>query len=71
MKFIHIADMHFDCPFTNLSDKDNLGKIRRLEQRKAFKEVINYIKNNNIEYFFIAGDLYEQKYVKEALFTLC
>lgn len=65
MKFIHIADMHFDCPFTNLSDKDNLGEIRRLEQRKAFKEVINYIKNNNIEYLFIAGDLYEQKYVKK------
>ena len=65
MRFIHIADMHFDCPFTNLSDKDNLGEIRRLEQRKAFKEVINYIKNNNIEYLFIAGDLYEQKYVKK------
>ena len=44
MKFIHIADMHLDCPFTNLSDKENFGKIRRLEQRKAFKQIINYIK---------------------------
>jgi len=65
MKFIHIADMHFDCPFTNLSDRENFGEIRRLEQRKAFKEIINYIKENNIEYFFIAGDLYEQKYIKK------
>ena len=65
MKFIHIADMHFDCPFTNLSDKENFGEIRRLEQRKAFKQIINYIKENNIEYFFIAGDLYEQKYIKK------
>jgi len=64
MKFIHIADMHFDCPFTNLSDKENFGEIRRLEQRKVFKQIINYIKENNIEYFFIAGDLYEQKYIK-------
>ena len=65
MKFIHIADMHFDCPFTNLSDKENFGELRRLEQRKAFKQIINHIKENNIEYFFIAGDLYEQKYIKK------
>ena len=65
MKFIHIADMHFDCPFTNLSDKENFGEIRRIEQRKAFKQIINHIKENNIEYFFIAGDLYEQQYIKK------
>ncbi len=65
MKFIHIADMHFDCPFTNLSDKENFGEIRRLEQRKAFKQIINYIKENEIEYLFIAGDLYEEKYIKK------
>ena len=65
MKFIHIADMHFDCPFTNLSDRENFGEIRRLEQRKVFKQIINYIKENNIEYFFIAGDLYEQQYIKK------
>ena len=65
MKFIHIADMHFDCPFTNLSDKENFGEIRRLEQRKAFKQIINYIKENDINYLFIAGDLYEQKYIKK------
>jgi len=66
MKFIHIADMHFDCPFTNLSDKETLGERRRLEQRKAFKEIINYVKENNIEYLFIAGDFYEQKYIKKS-----
>ena len=42
MKFIHIADMHFDSPFVNLSDKDGLGDFRRLEQRKTFKKVIEY-----------------------------
>lgn len=64
MKFVHIADIHFDSPFVNLSDKDILGDLRRLQQRKVFKEVIEYIKQNNIEYLFIAGDLYEHKYVK-------
>ena len=66
MKFIHIADMHFDSPFVNLSDKDGLGDFRRLEQRKTFKKVIEYIKENDIKYLFIAGDLYEQKYIKKS-----
>ena len=65
MKFIHIADMHFDSPFVNLADKENLGEKRRLEQRKIFKKVIEYAKNNNIEYLFISGDLYEHKYIKK------
>ena len=66
MKFINIADMHFDSPFVNLSDKEGLGDLRRLEQRKVFKKVIEYIKENNIKYLFISGDLYEQKYIKKS-----
>lgn len=66
MKFVHIADMHFDSPFVNLSDKENLGDIRRLEQRKVFKKVIEYIKEHEIKNLFISGDLYEQKYIKKS-----
>lgn len=64
MKFVHIADMHFDMPFSLLSSRGNLGDKRRLEQRQAFDKVINYIKENNIEYFFISGDLYEHNHVR-------
>lgn len=64
MKFVHIADMHFDSPFANLADKDTFGDLKRLEQRKVFKKIIEYIKENEIEYFFISGDLYENKFVK-------
>ena len=66
MKFVHIADMHFDSPFVNLSSKENLGDLRRLEQRKALKKIIEHIKENKIEYLFISGDLYEHKYVKKS-----
>lgn len=65
MKFVHIADVHFDKPFSTLGTK-GLSDTRRLEQRNAFKKVINYIKENNIEYLFICGDLYEQEYVRES-----
>lgn len=65
MKFVHIADVHLDAPFSELSNKENLGDIRRLEQRSAFKKVIEYVQKNDIEYLFIAGDLYEHEYAKK------
>ena len=40
MKFLHMADMHFDAPFSSLNSKKNLGETRRLEQRNVFKEII-------------------------------
>ena len=66
MKFVHIADMHFDSPLTNLSDKGNLGEQRRIEQRRVFKKVIEYIKENKTELLFISGDLYEHKYIRKS-----
>lgn len=66
MKFVHIADMHFDTPFTLLSDRANLGEIRRLDQRKAFKKMVEYIKENNVPYLFISGDLYDHEYIRES-----
>ena len=66
MKFVHVADIHFDRPFVNLSDKDYMGELRRLEQRKVFKKMIEYIKYNSVQYLFISGDLYEHKYIKQS-----
>ena len=66
MKFVHIADMHFDTPFRMLSDRADLGEIRRLDQRKSFKKMIEYIKQNEIPYLFIAGDLYDEQYIRES-----
>lgn len=66
MKFIHIADMHFDTPFTLLNSKGDFGKIRRMDQREILKKIINYIKENNIEYLFIAGDFYEHNYIRKS-----
>lgn len=64
MKFIHMADMHFDTAFTSLENRKNLGNQRRLEQREIFKQIIEIIKEENIPYLFIAGDLYENEYVR-------
>ena len=66
MKFVHIADMHFDAPFSSLNRIESLGEKRRLEQRQVLKEVIEYIKQEKIEYLFIAGDFYEHEYIKQS-----
>ena len=66
MKFVHIADVHLDSPFKTISDRADIGVERRLEQRDALKEVIEYIKNNDIKYLFISGDLYDQEYIRES-----
>lgn len=66
MKFVHIADMHFDTPFRMLSDRADLGEIRRLDQRKILRKIVEYIKENQIPYLFIAGDLYDTDYVRES-----
>jgi len=65
MRFIHMADMHFDTPFTVLNSKAGLGEKRRIEQREVFRKVIEYIKQENIEFLFIAGDLYEHNYIRK------
>lgn len=66
MKFIHMADLHLDAPFVNLAGRENFSNQRRLEQRQAMKQVIDYIKENNIPYLFISGDLYEQEYIRKS-----
>lgn len=64
MKFVHIADVHFDIPFRTLAERADLGQQRRMEQRKAFKKVIEFIKEEKVEYLFISGDLYEEENIR-------
>lgn len=66
MKFLHFADLHLDTKFDNLNQIDGLSEKRRLEQRKALRKIIDYIKENDIELLLISGDLYEQKYIRKS-----
>ena len=66
MRFVHFADLHLDSAFSNLSSKRDLGTIRRMDQREALKRIIEFIKENKINYLFISGDLYEQKTIRES-----
>lgn len=63
MDFIHIADLHLDGKTKNVGE--NSGK-RRHQILDAFVRLIDYIRNKKIKYLFIAGDLYEHKYIKDS-----
>lgn len=65
MKFIHIADIHFDMPLIQLKGNRELIKKRRMEQKQAFRDVIQIAKKEKIDCLFIAGDLFEQKFVEK------
>lgn len=64
MKLVHIADIHFDIPFRTLAERAELGQKRRMEQRDAFKKVIEFIKKEKVNYLFISGDLYEEENIR-------
>ena len=66
MRFVQIADLHLDTAFKLLSDRADFGDSRRLDQRKIFSKMIDYIKENRIPYLFICGDLYEHKSIRES-----
>jgi len=66
MKFIHFADVHFDMPLIALSGNRELIKNRRNEQKKAFHDVIQFAKKENVDVIFLAGDLFEQKFVEKS-----
>ncbi len=66
MKFIHIADLHLDSKFDSLASRPELCQKRRIEQRDVFTKVIEYAKNNSVDYIFISGDLYEDDLVKQS-----
>ncbi len=63
MKFIHIADTHLDMKFESVGP---FGDSRRVEQLKAIRDIVDYIKTNNVSYLFIAGDFYEHDYIRES-----
>lgn len=66
MKFIHIADLHLDTPLFSLKNNRDLIKKRRTEQRQVISDVINKIKAENIDFLFVSGDLFEQKFVEKS-----
>jgi len=66
VKFIHMADLHLDMPFTNLNKEKGLSAVRRKEQREALKSVLDRAVAEKVDFILIAGDLFEYNYVRKS-----
>ena len=62
MKFIHTADIHLDAK-QNSSLSGDLRATRKNELLMAFKNLINYAKQNQVTAIIIAGDFFDVKNV--------
>lgn len=66
MRFVHIADLHLDTPLISLKNNRELIKNRRNEHKQIFKDVIKFVKKEKVDALFIAGDLFEHKFVEKS-----
>lgn len=60
VKIFHCADLHLDTPFSLSPLK---AEKRNSELRVAFSNAISYAKDREADLFFIAGDLFDGRYV--------
>ncbi|MBQ2794049.1 MAG: metallophosphoesterase [Clostridia bacterium] len=60
LKFLHCGDIHLDNPFAGLpADK---SEERRRELRASFAKMMEYVRERQIDYVLICGDLFESEF---------
>ena len=64
MKFVHIADVHLGMSFQHAGFGGKIGKERRQEIKATLMRVVTYCENHEVELLLIAGDLFEDTYVR-------
>ncbi|MCM1395809.1 MAG: DNA repair exonuclease [Corallococcus sp.] len=60
MKIIHTADLHLDSPLSGVKDPS----LRRAELLRALKRLSDYVDNRSVAAVIVAGDLFDDKFVK-------
>lgn len=61
IRFLHCADLHLDSPLAALDPRR--AQARQNEIRGAFTSLTFYVKNYNIDFLLISGDLFDSEYV--------
>lgn len=62
IKFIHTADIHLGLQFNNVSFDKEKAIARRREIWSTFERIVKKCIDDNIDFLFIAGDLFEATY---------
>lgn len=62
VKFIHTGDLHLGLKFQNVSFHRDKAIERRRELWTTFERIVKYAIDENVDFLFIAGDLFEEAY---------
>lgn len=62
IKFIHTGDVHLGLKFNNVSFEREKAIYRRNEIWNTFERIIEHAKEKEVDFLFIAGDLFEESY---------
>lgn len=62
IKFIHTGDIHLGLQFNTVSFDREAAATRRVELWSTFQRLVEYSKENDMDFLFIAGDLFESRY---------
>ena len=62
IKFIHTADIHLGLQFNNVSFDKEKAMARRREIWSTYERIVKKSIDDNIDFLFIAGDLFEESY---------
>ena len=59
VKILHTGDLHIDSPLLSLGEK---GAVRNSELLESFGRIVDTAKTENVDFLFIAGDLFDTSY---------
>lgn len=62
LKFIHTGDLHLGLEFKDVNFDREKAKERRVELWDTFERIVKKSIDENVDFLFIAGDLFEEKY---------
>ena len=60
IRFLHCSDIHLDTPYVSLSSEKS-EECRR-ELRSTFMRLMEFVREKQINYVLISGDLFDTKY---------
>ena len=60
LKFLHCSDIHLDAPFFDVTPEKS--EERRRELRSTFMRLMEFVREKQIDYVLISGDLFDTKY---------
>ena len=68
IKFLHCGDIHLDTPISGIPEDKIIERKREL--RATFLRMMGYIRDREIDYVLISGDLFDNEYVTNSVAEL-